>query len=260
MLLQVPREPRNGETNGETQSHPTDGSAFEAGVRRDLAAASIVSYEPVLGGWRKRLFDLFVVVVTLPLWVTTMVIAALWSKATIGSPVFSADRCVGYGGRSFKCFHLWLTKPAAEAAAALDEQALPIAPEEIAPQRKWARALERLPQLFNVLRGDMSLVGPHALLQGNLDQLKSARRYYLSTRPGIFSISRLVDREHAESQYKAYALSWSLMMDLLVIWDCVRGFRNRGQLWKPGLRLNKVVPGLSLDQQREIVVRKRLAP
>ncbi len=118
MLLQVPREPRNGETNGETQSHPTDGSAFETGVRRDLAAASIVSYEPVLGGWRKRLFDLFVVVVTLPLWLTTMVIAALWSKATIGSPVFSADRCVGYGGRSFKCFHLWLTKPASEAAAA----------------------------------------------------------------------------------------------------------------------------------------------
>ncbi len=134
------------------------------------------------------------------------------------------------------------------------------ASEEVAPQRKWARALERLPQLFNVLRGEMSLVGPHALLQGNLDQLKSARRYYLSARPGIFSISRLVDREHAESQYKAYALSWSLMMDLLVIWDCVRGFRNRGRLWKPGLKLNKVVPGLSLDQQREIIVRKRLAP
>ena len=254
MLLQVPREPRNGET----QPAPTDGSAFEAGVRRDLAAASIVSYEPMLGGLRKRLFDLFVVVATLPLWFATLVIAALWSKATIGSPVFSADRCVGYGGRSFKRYHLWLTKP--EPAAPDEGETLQTPGDEISTQTKWTRALESLPQLFNVLRGDMSLVGPHPIAQGSLDQLKSARRYYLSARPGIFSISRLVDREHAESQFKAYALSWSLMMDLLVIWDCVRGFRNRGRLWKPGLRLNKVVPGLTLDQQREIVVRKRRAP
>lgn len=256
MLLQVPREPRNGET----QSAPTDGSAFEAGVRRDLAAASIVSYEPMLGGWRKRLFDLFVVALTLPLWLALLAIAALWSKAAIGSPVFSADRCVGYGGRSFKRLHLWLTKPVNEEATAPDESEASQTPSEETSQTKWARALERLPQLFNVLRGDMSLVGPRPLLQGHLDQLKSGRRYYLSARPGIFGISRLVDREHAESQFKAYALSWSLVMDLLVIWDCVRGFRNRGRLWKPGLRLNKVVPGLTLDQQRAIIVRKRLAP
>src|SRR6185312_8144354 len=108
MLLQVPREPRNGET----QPASTDGSAFEVGVRRDLAAASIVSYEPTLGGWRKRAFDFIVVFATLPLWLATMVIAALLSKVAIGSPVFSADRCVGYGGRSFKRFHLRLTKPA----------------------------------------------------------------------------------------------------------------------------------------------------
>ena len=258
MLLQVPREPRDCET----QRASTEGSAFEAGVRRDLAAASIVSYEPMLGAWRKRAFDLVVVVVTLPLWLAAMLIAAVWSNFAIGSPVFSADRCVGYGGRSFKRFHLRLMKPASEEpAGVVHEGESPQTPsEEVAQRAKWTRACERLPQLLNIVRGDMSLVGPSALLQGNLDQLKSGRRYYLSARPGIFGISRLVDREHAESQYKAYALSWSLMLDLLIIWDCVRGFSNRGRLWKPGLKLNKIVPGLALDQQREIIVRKRSAP
>ncbi len=258
MLLQVPREPRNGET----QPASTDGSAFEAGVRRDLAAASIVSYEPMLGGWRKRTFDFVVGLATLPLWLVAMLTAALWSKLAIGSPVFSADRCVGYGGRSFRRFHLRLTKPVSEdeTGAKEEHEASEANSEDPEAPTKWTRALERLPQLFNVLRGDMSLVGPRALLLGSLDQLKSGRRYYLSARPGIFSISRLVDREHAESQFKAYALSWSMMLDLLIIWDRVRGFRNRGRLWKPGLRLNKVVPGLSLEQQREIVVRKRTAP
>jgi exopolysaccharide production protein ExoY len=259
MLLQVPREPSNCETQ-----HSTDGSAFEAGVRRDLAAASIVSYEPMLGGWRKRAFDLIVVVVTLPFWLTAMLIAILWSSFAIGGSVFSVDRCVGYGGRSFRRLHLRLTKPASEEPPPVSDEgeSSQTLSEEVTQRAKWTRAFERLPQLLNVMRGDMSLVGPSALLQGNLDQLKSGRRHYLSARPGIFGINRLVDREHAESQFKAYTLSWSLMLDLLIIWDCVRGFRNRGRLWKPGLRLNKIVPGLALDRQREIevIVRKRSAP
>jgi len=258
MLLQVPREPGNCET----QRASIGGSDFEAGVRRDLAAASIVSYEPMLGGWRKRIFDLIVVVITLPLWLAAMLIATLWSTFAIGSPVFSVDRCVGYGGRSFNRFHLRLTKPARDESAAVNDEgeSSQTRSEEVAQRAKWTRACERLPQLLNILRGDMSLVGPSALLQGNLDQLKSGRRYYLSARPGIFSISRLVDREHSESQFKAYALSWSLMLDLLIIWDCARGFSNRGRLWKPGLKLNRIVPGLALDQRREIIVRKRSAP
>jgi exopolysaccharide production protein ExoY len=258
MLLQVPREPRNGET----QPSATDGSDFEVGMRRDLAAASIVSYEPMLGGWRKRGFDLIVVIATAALWAPAMLIAALASKLASASAVFGADRCVGYGGRSFTRFHLQLPKAVrAERQAASAEHDVSLQPSAATEERaKWIRALERLPQFVNVLRGDMSLVGPGALRPGGLDQLKSSRRYYLSARPGIFSISRIVDREHADTQYKAYALSWSMMLDLLIMWDRVRGFRNRGRLWKPGLKLNRVVPGLALEQQRDVVVRKRTAP
>ncbi|MBS0386648.1 MAG: sugar transferase [Proteobacteria bacterium] len=231
-------------------------------MRRDLAAGSIVSYEPMLGGGRKRAFDLAVVVALLPFWLPALLGAALWSKFTTSAPVFGMKRCVGYGGRSFNRLRLQLAKsPTAEASAA-DEvlETSQVKSTEAQPQAKWMHAFERLPELVNVLRGDMSLVGPSPLPQENLDQLKSGRRYYLSARPGVFGISRLVDRAHAESQHKAYALSWSLMLDLQIIWDRVHGFRNRGRLWQPGLRLNRVVPGLALEERREIVVRKRSAP
>jgi lipopolysaccharide/colanic/teichoic acid biosynthesis glycosyltransferase len=252
MLLQVPREPRNGET----QPSAADDDAFVVGMRRDLAAASIVSYEPMLGGWRKRAFDLVVVVALLPLWLPVMLVAALWSKLGENTPAFGVAHCVGYGGRSFKRLRVQLAKPASEAPSAANEEH----EAQPASKAKWVHATERLPELVNVLRGDMSLVGPSPLPQGSLDQLKSGRRYYLSARPGVFSISRLVDHAHAESQYKAYALSWSLMLDLQIIWDSVHGFRNRGLLWKPGIRLNRIVPGVELGNRREIVVRNRTAP
>jgi exopolysaccharide production protein ExoY len=255
MLLQVPREPRTGEPQQPLEANE---NAFEAGMRRDLAAASIVSYEPVLGGGLKRAFDLTALFVTSPLWLPITLAALLWSKIISDAPMFSADRCVGYGGRSFKRLHLRLTKPRV-AAETKEDEAPPSVDEAATRAAKWSRALQRIPQIFNVIRGDMSLVGPRALHQRDLDQLKSARRYYLSMRPGLFSISCLVTREHAESQYKAYALSWSLMLDLLVISDRLRGL-GRGGIAKVAPALTRVVPSVELEQVQTVVVQRRVAP
>jgi lipopolysaccharide/colanic/teichoic acid biosynthesis glycosyltransferase len=228
-------------------------------MRRDLAAASIVSYEPVLGGRLKRAFDLIALLLTSPLWLPIALLALLWSKTISDAPMFTADRCVGYGGRSFKRLHLRLTKPSAVAEAKEEDEAPPSVDDAATRGAKWTRALQRVPQVYNVVRGDMSLVGPRALHQRDLDQLKSARRYYLSMRPGLFSISCLVAREHAESQYKAYALSWSLMLDLLVIGDRMRGL-GRGGLAKAAPALSRVVPGDAFGRDQTVVVRRRTAP
>ena len=57
------------------------------------------------------------------------------------------------------------------------------------------RAFERLPRLINVLRGEMSLVGPAPLDAEGLEQLKTSKRYYLSARPGVVGIAAIANAD-----------------------------------------------------------------
>lgn len=239
MLIQVPRTPPGapGSQNAENCS------PFEAGLRRDLASAPIVSYDSVLGGWAKRAIDLAIVVISLPLWLPIMMAAALWAKLRHSAPVFHAREVVGYGGRIFKLFALRVDPPSAtievlrvpgDAAPAPANDWTLIASRADDAQAKWRRALSRLPMLWNVLRGELALVGPSALSLKETEPLKTARRYYLSARPGVIGVSAIVDAEEEEaSQYKIYALSWSLSTDALILWDALDSLLRRGELWKP---------------------------
>ena len=117
-------------------------------------------------------------------------------------------------------------------------------------------ALERLPQLFNVIRGEMALVGPSPLAREQLEPMKSARRYYLSARPGIVGISTIIGGSGDPSQYKIYAMSWALTTDVLIFWDGLRSmFDGREQLWDPSFK--RAEPGQSTSG---IVVRRRPQP
>ncbi len=243
MLIQVPRA-SSGAPGSQNAENCT---AFEAALRRDLASAPIVSYDSVLGGWAKRAIDLTLVIVSLPLWAPLMLAGALWAKLRHPALVFLAREAIGYGGRAFKCFSLRLDPP----SATIEVLRLPgetspqpandwtlIASQADDPAAKWRRALSRLPMLINVLRGEMALVGPTPLSLRQLEPLKTARRYYLSARPGVVGVSAIVDADEEEaSQYKAYALSWSLSTDLLILWDGLDSLRRRGELWKPNAKL-----------------------
>ncbi len=239
MLIQVPRTPPGapGSQNAENCS------PFEAGLRRDLASAPIVSYDSMLGGWAKRAIDLTVVLISLPLWLPVMLGAALWAKLRHPAPVFQAREVVGYGGRSFQLLALRVDPPSATievlrvagdvAPAPANDWTL-IASQADDAQAKWRRALSRLPMLLNVLRGEMALVGPTPLSLKEIEPLKTARRYYLSARPGVIGVSAIVDADEEEaSQYKLYALSWSLSTDALILWDALDSLLRRGELWKP---------------------------
>jgi lipopolysaccharide/colanic/teichoic acid biosynthesis glycosyltransferase len=194
-----------------------------------------------LGGWTKRAFDLLLTIISLPLWLPAMLIAAAGSKIRHPAPVFQAHDRVGYGGRAFKCFTLRLEPPSAtiahlhgpkEEAPANDWNSITSRAES--RREKWRRAIERLPRMFNVIAGDMSLVGPSPLPQDLLEPMKTGKRYYLSARPGVVGISTIVDADEEQaSQYKVYAFSWSLMTDIVILSDALRGLRDRGELWRP---------------------------
>ena len=197
MLVRVPR--------GSAEVRPAqrqESEDFEAALRRDLASASIISYDRVTGGWSKRVLDLALTLVTLPVWLLVLAWTALRARLrNRNGAVFVATDCIGYGGRSFRCISL-----ANHGATAMrDEQTEPT-------------MIERLPRLYNVLRGDMSLVGPSPVSASDIESMKSAKRYYLSARPGFIQIDRGSAKE-GESRLKGYSRSWSLLADVALIID-----------------------------------------
>lgn len=239
MLIQMPR----GSAGQPGAQNAGECDAFEAALRRDLASAPVVSYDAMLGGLAKRAFDFSLTLLSLPLWLPALLVVALWSKLRHPAPVFLTSERIGYGGHAFRCFHLRIEPPTAtiaqlhppgegEAAPANDWSA--IASQAETRREKWRRAFERLPQLFNVLRGEMALVGPSPLSREELEPMKTGKRYYLSARPGVVGVSTIVDADEEEaSQYKIYAFSWSLMTDIVILSDALRSLRDRGELWRP---------------------------
>lgn len=228
-------------------------TAFEAGLRRDLASAPIVSYDSMLGGWGKRALELALTLLSAPLWLPVMLAITGLAKARYRAPVLVASERIGYGGRPFKCYSLRLAQQPAETggqvANDLNADVVPMP-----PRTRWASALERLPQLLNVVLGDMALVGPRPLSREQLEPMRSARRYYLSARPGVIGVSTIIGGGDDPSQYKIYAMSWAFLTDALIFWDALRSLKDRDDLWKPSFTRAK--PGQSTSG---VIVRRRNA-
>lgn len=240
MLTQVPR----GQSAQEEVRPVENGDAFEEALRRDLANTPVVSYDLVLGGWLKRAADIFTVLVTAPLWAPLTLFAALLSKLRYGS-AFHADERVGYGGQIFRRYRLRIKRSANAAAQPAQSQseqgdasdvwdAMRVEAEDRGA--KWRYAIERLPQMINVLRGDMSMVGPAPLSREQVDDLKAAKRHYFSARPGLVGVSGILDDgDDAVLQYKGYAMSWSFLTDALLLAEAAWALPRRGELWRPGM-------------------------
>ena len=133
----------------------------------------------------KRVFDLLLsgvgLVVSMPLWV--VIAAAI--KLEDGGPVFYGQPRVGKGGR---VFHVWKFRsmiPDAEAKVG----ALQASEHDPRVTRvgRWLRAtaMDELPQLLSIFRGDMSFVGPRALRPGEIEVRGDGREEALEEVPGF---------------------------------------------------------------------------
>jgi undecaprenyl-phosphate galactose phosphotransferase len=104
---------------------------------------------------------------------------------------------------------------------------------------RWMRRLsvDELPQLWNVLRGDMSLVGPRPLLRRELPRYPAgARALYTQVRPGITGLWQVSGRSHTRFEDRAdydswYVRNWSLWVDWVILLKTVRVvFSGRGAM------------------------------
>ncbi len=130
----------------------------------------------------KRAFDLILVVPALILLAPFMAILALLIRIKMGSPVLFTQERAGKDGKPFRLYKFRSMTDARDAQGNLlpDEQRL-------TPFGKFLRStsLDELPQLFNVLRGDLSLVGPRPLLMRYIDRYTPEQRRRLDVLPGI---------------------------------------------------------------------------
>ncbi len=219
MLVQMPRGSEDQPRMHERTQAGEQCNAFEAALRKDLASAPVISYEPMLGGWLKRSIDIALTVLLAPIWLTLLAAVMGWAKIRSSARVFQSQECMGYAGRAFRCFSLRLAPPALVVLDAANDRAA-----SVTRRVSWRHAIERLPRLINVLLGDMSLVGPAPLAREQLDTLKVGKRYYMSARPGVVDIDGIVGAgEDSASRYKVYALSWSVLTDALILWDSLGG-------------------------------------
>jgi lipopolysaccharide/colanic/teichoic acid biosynthesis glycosyltransferase len=145
------------------------------------------------------MLDLCAVLALAPLAVP--LVAVLWALVRIGSPGpgFYGQPRVGRGGRSFRCWKLRSMTAGAEAALARHLAADPSAARQWAARQKLAHdprvtrlgrllrrtSLDELPQLWNVFRGEMSLVGPRPVTRGELARYGADAWAYLCCRPGL---------------------------------------------------------------------------
>lgn len=172
----------------------------------------------------KRLFDLVVVIVTAPITLPVLALLALYVRLRAGSPVLYRQTRVGMRGRRFTLVKFRTMVPDAER---LGPQLSTDNDPRVVRGLAWMRATraDELPQLWNVLKGEMSLVGPRperpeliALIER--DVAGYTRRLELP--PGVTGLAQVNGRYDTDADYKLgydlqYLVNWSLVLDLQVL-------------------------------------------
>lgn len=158
----------------------------------------------------KRVFDFALLLVTMPVWLPVAVVVGL--AVRLGSPgpvLFKQDR-VGYRGKIFTCFKFRTMKSDAKHdthrihVKDLIQSSAPMTKldadndSRLVPGANWIRAsgLDELPQIINILRGEMSIVGPRPCIPFEYDLYKPEQRARFNAAPGLTGLWQVSGKNH----------------------------------------------------------------
>ncbi len=186
--------------------------------------------------WRGRAFDVALSSAALIFLFPLMVLVALAIYLEDGGPVLFFQSRLGFRGRGFPCFKFRTMCVDAEARLAAVLASSPAA------QREWAQdhklksdpritklggflrksSLDELPQLLNVLRGEMSLVGPRPIVQAEVQKYGRRFSHYCAVRPGLTGLWQISGRNDASYRSRVamdvvYAKKRGPALDLKII-------------------------------------------
>jgi exopolysaccharide biosynthesis polyprenyl glycosylphosphotransferase len=186
-------------------------------------------------GFAKQLLDFLGALTLLVLTALPLAVVALVVKLSSPGPVFFRQQRSGLNGQPFTIFKFRTMVSNAEQfqheLAAMNEMTGPVFKvtndPRITPIGRWLRkfSLDEFPQLFNVLRGEMSLVGPRPLPVNEVKRFNDlAHRRRLSVKPGLTCLWQISGRNNVKNFSDwvrldlEYIDHWSFWLDLKILW------------------------------------------
>jgi exopolysaccharide production protein ExoY len=206
-----------------------------ADTRSVLRIAAVESQAPV-GTTLKRILDVVLALSGIVLLAPLLIICFVATVISSPGPALFRHRRLGFNGKHFDClkFRTMVTDAPERLRKLLESD--PVAAAEWAANRKLRNdprvtaigailrksSLDELPQLFNVLRGDMSIVGPRPVTDEELERYSSSMGAYLACRPGITGLWQVSGRSRTTYNKRVacdafYARNWSMALDVKII-------------------------------------------
>jgi len=173
----------------------------------------------------KRVFDLTMIVLFAPIWLPIMAIVGLYVRVVAGGTVLFRQDRVGRDGVGFQCvkFRTMIVDAEEDGRAKLAT----LDDERIVGPLRWMRAMrvDELPQLWNVIRGEMSLVGPRPERPELVEEIKKRVPGYVRRNelpPGLTGLAQVQGRYGTDAEFKLgydiqYLVNWSLITDVQIL-------------------------------------------
>lgn len=184
----------------------------------------------------KRIFDLIATSLGLLLLSPFMLLTALSVRIFLGAPILFRQKRPGYKGRPFYVYKFRTMTDATDSAGNL----LPDS-QRLTGLGHFLRitSLDELPELFNILRGEMSLVGPRPLLMEYLDRYSPEQMRRHDAYPGLTGWAQVHGRNAADWPARFaldvwYVDHWSFWLDTKIIWMTIGKVLKREGINQPG--------------------------
>jgi len=194
----------------------------------------------------KRCMDIFLILLFLPVILPLFLILSILVKVTSKGPVFYGHKRIGKNGKEFKC---WKFRSMKINSQEMLEEILATDPVRRAEWEKDCKfvddprvtkfgkflrktSLDELPQLINILLGQMSFIGPRPVTEPELEKYGKYRDYVLSVLPGLSGMWQVSGRSDTSYEdriaYDSYYIqNWSIWLDIWIliktVWVVLKG-------------------------------------